>query len=395
MTERNNKNGLATVRNELGTLAHREGSLERARAYFHEARETFQELGEIWAVAVCQGNLARLALAEGNLPEAAAEWRDVLALRELLADPYLLVSGLDGATAVLLAHVGLRRPIPASPPTSSVASGPARPGAPSGRPGALSLDGWDDALTALRESSPTLSSETETVADAVTLVRARLQFLAGDDYAGSGRQNRPVSDRIGAMTTASPYDGTDWLRALARFEKSDPRRAARQLANTLIPYAALWAVMVYLLQHGYSYGWVLALSLLSGGMLVRVFIFFHDCCHQSFLPSKKANRFLGHILGVLVLTPFDDWRRPHALHHASAGDQDKRGFGDVWTLTVEEYKALPKKNQILYRLYRNPFVMLLLGPPYMFLLGNRFPHKCASNRESISASRRPTSPSSG
>jgi omega-6 fatty acid desaturase (delta-12 desaturase) len=186
------------------------------------------------------------------------------------------------------------------------------------------------------------------------------------------------------MTTASPYEGTDWLRALARFEKSDPRRAARQLANTLIPYAALWAVMVYLLQHGYSYGWVLALSLLSGGMLVRVFIFFHDCCHQSFLPSKKANRFLGHILGVLVLTPFDDWRRPHALHHASAGDQDKRGFGDVWTLTVAEYKALPKKNQILYRLYRNPFVMLLLGPPYMFLLGNRFPHKCASNREHIS-----------
>jgi acyl-lipid omega-6 desaturase (Delta-12 desaturase) len=186
------------------------------------------------------------------------------------------------------------------------------------------------------------------------------------------------------MLSASPYESTDWLRALARFEVANPRRAARQLANTLVPYAALLAAMVWLLQRGYSYALVLPLAVIAGGLLVRVFIFFHDCCHQSFLPTRRANRVLGYLLGVLVMTPFDDWRRPHALHHASAGDRDRRGFGDVWTLTVSEYRALPLKNRILYRLYRNPFIMLLLGPSYMFLLGNRFPHSCAGRREHFS-----------
>lgn len=125
------------------------------------------------------------------------------------------------------------------------------------------------------------------------------------------------------------------------------------------------------LQAGY---WIaLPLVLPAAGFLVRLFIIQHDCGHGSFFPHKTLNDWTGRILGVLTFTPYDWWKRTHALHHASSGNLARRGIGDVDTLTVEEYLALPKMRRLAYRIYRNPFVLFVLGPSYLFLLQHRLP----------------------
>src|SRR5579862_3892938 len=116
-----------------------------------------------------------------------------------------------------------------------------------------------------------------------------------------------------------------WYRALAHYEKPDRRKAIWQLVNTFLPYIALWILMVCLLRKGVAYGWVLPLAVLAAGFLVRIFIFFHDCGHGSFLPSRRANSIIGYLCGILVFTPFEDWRLGHAGHHATAEDLDRRG----------------------------------------------------------------------
>jgi acyl-lipid omega-6 desaturase (Delta-12 desaturase) len=115
--------------------------------------------------------------------------------------------------------------------------------------------------------------------------------------------------------------------------------------------------------------------------LTRIFIIFHDCTHFSFFKSRRANRVVGTIMGVLTLFPFDQWGHDHSVHHATSGNLDKRGTGDIWTLTVEEYRQAPLKLRLAYRFYRNPFVMLGLGPIYVFLLKNRFNRKGARKKE--------------
>ncbi|MBB6051236.1 fatty acid desaturase [Armatimonas rosea] len=177
----------------------------------------------------------------------------------------------------------------------------------------------------------------------------------------------------------------DWYRKLSDYEKPSTYRATRQLLNTLIPYAGLWFAMAWMLTHGVSYwGGVFPTAILAGCLLIRVFIFFHDCGHESFFASAKANKFFGYLCGILVFTSFEDWRRPHARHHATAGDQDRRGVGDVWTMTVEEFKAATPLNRTLYQLYRIPIFMFTFGPGFMFLIGNRFPHRGTSLREKLS-----------
>jgi len=114
---------------------------------------------------------------------------------------------------------------------------------------------------------------------------------------------------------------------------------------------------------------------------VRTFILFHDCCHGSFFPSRWANRILGYIAGILVFTPYEAWQHPHAIHHATAGDLGRRGMGDIWTMTVEEYLAAPRRTQIAYRIFRNPMVMFVVGPPLMFLIFHRFAGKAAGKRQ--------------
>ncbi|PFV82403.1 fatty acid desaturase [Bacillus sp. AFS059628] len=152
-----------------------------------------------------------------------------------------------------------------------------------------------------------------------------------------------------------------------------------QLINTVVPFILLW----YLAYKSLSVSYLLALvpSLLAAGFMTRIFIIFHDCTHYSFFKSRRANRIVGTCMGVLTLFPFDQWGHEHAIHHATSGNLDKRGTGDIWTLTVDEYVAAPFRLRLAYRLYRNPFVMFGLGPIYVFLLKNRFNRKGARQKE--------------
>lgn len=172
--------------------------------------------------------------------------------------------------------------------------------------------------------------------------------------------------------TTQVWTETDWRNALGRFEKTDIRRSVAQLAGTFIPYAALWVVMVLMIHHHWML-WLLPVPMIiSAALLLRIFIFFHDCCHDSFFISKRANRILGHIAGILTFTPYAQWRLRHTYHHSTAGNLDRRGLGSVKTLTVDEYLAASPRSRSLYRLYRNPFVLLLSGPAYVFLFEPRF-----------------------
>jgi omega-6 fatty acid desaturase (delta-12 desaturase) len=141
------------------------------------------------------------------------------------------------------------------------------------------------------------------------------------------------------------------------------------IATSVVPYLAL-SVLMYL-SLGVSYLLTLALAVPTAGCLVRVFIIFHDCAHGSFLPSKRANAWLGAGLGLLVYAPFLRWRHDHAIHHATSGDLDRRGTGDVRTLTVDEYRALSRWGRISYRALRNPLVMFGVGPIVAMVVGPR------------------------
>jgi len=171
-----------------------------------------------------------------------------------------------------------------------------------------------------------------------------------------------------------------WLAALSKYEKPDRRKAIRQILDTLIPYGLMGTLMVFTVRERMSYWITLAAALPAAGLLVRTFIIFHDCGHGSFFSSRRANAIFGTICGILTFTPYEDWRHEHAAHHASAGDLDRRGEGDIWTLTVEEYRAAPRLRKVAYRLYRNPLMLFVLGPLYLFLIGQRFPHPGASKR---------------
>jgi acyl-lipid omega-6 desaturase (Delta-12 desaturase) len=174
------------------------------------------------------------------------------------------------------------------------------------------------------------------------------------------------------------------LHALVEpFRRPRTARALVELLETLVPYVGLTALMTGLAQHGHSW-FALALSLPAAAFLVRTFIIFHDCCHGSFFASRRANRVVGYLTGLLTLTPFDKWQRAHAVHHATAGDLDRRGVGDVWTLTVAEYVAASRAKRLSYRLFRNPFVMLGIGPAFVFALDNRWAPAHGTGRERFS-----------
>jgi acyl-lipid omega-6 desaturase (Delta-12 desaturase) len=174
---------------------------------------------------------------------------------------------------------------------------------------------------------------------------------------------------------------TAWYQTTAEYGHSSLAKSLWQVIDTFVPYFALWAVMIYLVRQGFPYWMTLTLALVAGGILVRIFILFHDCCHGSFFASRRANRILGYISGILTFTPFDNWRRAHNTHHATAADLDRRGVGDVWTMTVDEYLAAPLRQRFGYRFYRHPFIALGLGSPALFLFLHRFSTKGAGRRE--------------
>jgi omega-6 fatty acid desaturase (delta-12 desaturase) len=175
-----------------------------------------------------------------------------------------------------------------------------------------------------------------------------------------------------------------WHQDVARYAHPNQRRAIWQLVNTLGPYIGLWILMVFTVKAGVSYWVTLVLAIVAGAFLVRIFIFFHDCCHGSFFSSSRANTVLGYLTGILTFTPYYSWRRSHSLHHATSGNLDRRGVGDIWTMTVEEYQAAPRRTRIAYRLYRNPLILFGLGPAVSFLIAQRFFSKGSKRRERVS-----------
>jgi len=165
----------------------------------------------------------------------------------------------------------------------------------------------------------------------------------------------------------------NWIEVVGKYNKPDVRLSIWQIINSLGPYILLWVAMYYSLS--ISYLLTLGLAFLAAGFLVRMFIIFHDCGHGSFFRSKKANRIVGTILGSLVFTPYDYWHHEHAIHHRTVGNLDKRGSGDVKTLTVEEYEQLPAGKRLYYRIYRNPIILFVIAPFILFVIWFRFPRK--------------------
>jgi acyl-lipid omega-6 desaturase (Delta-12 desaturase) len=162
-----------------------------------------------------------------------------------------------------------------------------------------------------------------------------------------------------------------WSKVLARYRAPHTGRSLLELAITIGPFVGLWALASIGVYFGY---WIsLLLVVPAAGFLVRLFMIQHDCGHGSFFRSKWLNDWIGRVLGVLTFTPYDFWRHTHAVHHASSGNLEHRGMGDIDTLTVSEYLALPWWGRLRYRLYRNPLVMFGLGPIYMFFLQHRLP----------------------
>lgn len=164
----------------------------------------------------------------------------------------------------------------------------------------------------------------------------------------------------------------DWVRVLGPYRGGNNARAIGELAVTLISFLAGSVVMYAASAWGVLWLYTIA-AIPTAGMLVRLFLLQHDCGHHSFFQSRAANDALGRLLSVLTLTPYDHWRRTHAIHHATQGNLGKRGIGDVDTLTVAEYLARGRWQRLRYRLYRHPAVMFGIGPMYIFLLQNRIP----------------------
>ena len=156
---------------------------------------------------------------------------------------------------------------------------------------------------------------------------------------------------------------------LAPFAVPCARRGLAALATSAAPYLALSGLMYVML--GVSRAVTLALAIPAAGFLVRVFVMFHDCAHGSLLPSRRANVIVGTVLGMFVLSPFRRWRHDHAVHHATSGDLDRRGVGDVITLTVTEYRARSRRGRCAYRFIRNPLVMFGFGPVIAMVIGPR------------------------
>ncbi len=165
------------------------------------------------------------------------------------------------------------------------------------------------------------------------------------------------------------------------YEKSNTKNSVWQMINTFIPFVALWLLAYKSLD--ISYFLTLAISIVAGGFLVRIFIIFHDCCHYSFFKSRRVNDIVGTITGIITFFPYGQWQHDHSVHHATSSNLDKRGTGDIWLLTVEEYIAASSLKKLSYRLYRNPFIMFGFGPIYSFLIQNRFNRKDARLKERL------------
>ena len=171
-------------------------------------------------------------------------------------------------------------------------------------------------------------------------------------------------------------EAPNWVvinKKLGEYSTPSIRKSIWQIVNTFVPYVGLWVLIIYSLSISY---WLTAvLIILAAGFLVRLFIIFHDCGHGSFFKSRLVSQIFGMLFGILAFTPYHKWHNQHMEHHATVGNLDKRGVGDVWTMTKDEYKNASRRQRLKYRLYRNPFTMFGVGPLFVFLVQNRFTKK--------------------
>jgi len=170
-----------------------------------------------------------------------------------------------------------------------------------------------------------------------------------------------------------------WQGVVSKYSFPDTWRSVWQVLNSLVPFLVLWYLAYRSLEVGY---WLTLLLIIPlAGFMTRMFIIFHDCCHGSFFRTARANDLMGLVLGVFVFTPYYDWKHDHAIHHATAGDLDRRGVGDVYTMTVEEYLAAPWYKKLGYRISRNPLFLFTLSSFFVFVALHRFWHPKAGKRE--------------
>ncbi len=188
-----------------------------------------------------------------------------------------------------------------------------------------------------------------------------------------------MTNDVSLPTDAPPVENAVWKEIVAKYQKPSTWRASWQITDTVIPYGFCWYLMY--LARPVSWWLVLPLAVLAGALVVRLFIIFHDCGHGSFFKSTAANDTVGFLTGVLTFTPYYHWRWEHAIHHSSAGHLDRRGTGDVWTLTVQEYLESSRWKKFAYRLARNPIVLFVIAPLFLFVIWHRIPSRNSSRRE--------------
>ncbi|MBM2816321.1 MAG: fatty acid desaturase family protein [Ignavibacteria bacterium] len=173
----------------------------------------------------------------------------------------------------------------------------------------------------------------------------------------------------------------DWLKNLKKFEKPELNKSVKQLISTFVPFAALLTGMFISISIGLPYWLVLLMGFITSMFMVRIFIILHDCSHGSFFRSKRACNILGNICGYITFMSYDEFRHSHIIHHATTAKLDKRGIGDVWTLTVGEYLAASTFKKFMYRNFRSPYMFLIFGPLLRFFIINRIPSKSTKGKE--------------
>lgn len=181
-----------------------------------------------------------------------------------------------------------------------------------------------------------------------------------------------MTDQQGPTATAGTSEARAWTRILLQYREPDGLRSVFEIGITLLPLAALWTLMWLALGAGHWWA-TLLLAIPAAGFLVRLFMIQHDCGHGAFFRHRLVNDWTGRALGVLTFTPYDFWKRTHSVHHATSGNLEGRGMGDIDTLTVSEYLSMSRLGRLRYRLYRHPAVMFGIGPAYLFIFRHRLP----------------------
>jgi omega-6 fatty acid desaturase (delta-12 desaturase) len=179
------------------------------------------------------------------------------------------------------------------------------------------------------------------------------------------------------------FDGSEWKTIISKYYSSNTWKSIWQLSNSFIPYIISLILMYLSLE--LSYFLTLLLSLPACGFLARIFIIQHDCGHGSFFNSQKANDWMGMVCSIFTFTPYHQWRKSHAIHHARSGNLERRGIGDIYTMTVNEYLSQSRWGKLKYRLYRNPLFLFVIIPTILFLIIYRFPNYRQKTLKSVYA----------